>query len=278
MAVKETKTVFITGCSKGGIGDALAREFHARGHVVFATARSADKMAELASLGIKTLELDVTSASSIDAAVAAVRDTAGRLDILINNAGVLHSVPFADCSVADFRRVIETNVVGVFAVTHALLPLLIKAKGVVAGIGSINQVFNPPYLAAYNASKAALTSLDHTMRIELAPFGVRVVTVITGSVKSRLFENAVSTTKLPEDSLYWPLRESIETHSLLEGVKWTPADKYAKQVVSDLLKGKPRPVLWRAGLSTIARVVSLFGWPGMLVSIDSLYFFLLSLS
>jgi len=260
-----SKTIFITGCSKGGIGDALAREFRARGHAVFASARSMTKMTELAELGIKTVEMDVTSPQSIAAAVAAVRATGTGLDILVNNAGVNHVMPFADTTPDDFRRVMDTNVFGVYAVTHAFLPLLVEAKGVIANIGSINQVFNPPYHTAYNASKAALAALGNTLRVELAPFGVRVVTIITGSVRSHLFDNTEPKAKLPEGSWYAPLKDRIEKRDFLDGVKWTPADEYAKQVASDLLKDNPKPVIWRAALSMVANMINNFGWVGMMV-------------
>ena len=261
------KTVLITGCSKGGVGDALAREFHRRGHAVFACARSGAKMAELAALGIRTLELDVGSPAAIAAALEAVRGATPRLDVLINNAGVNYVMPFADSAVDEVRNVLETNVVSVFAVTQAFLPLLIEAKGVIANIGSVNQALNPPYQSAYTASKAALAAVGNTLRVELAPFGVRVVTVVTGSVRSRLFDNADSRSRLPQGSLYAPLKERIDKRDFLDGITWTSAEEYAKQIATDLLKPKPKPVLWRATFSTMAWFVNTFLWQGALASL-----------
>ncbi|KAJ9130080.1 Short-chain dehydrogenase/reductase [Coniochaeta hoffmannii] len=260
-----SKTVLITGCSEGGIGDALAREFRARGVTVFATARSVSKMSTLEPLGVHTLELDVTSEPSIAAAVEAVRAaTDGHLDILINNAGVNHVQPFLDTGLADMRRVFDTNVIGVLAVTQALAPLLIASRGVVATIGSVNAVFNPPYQVAYNASKAAVLAVGDSLRVELAPFGVRVVTVVTGSVRSKLFDNADAACRVPPDSLYYPLKDRIEKRDFLDNARWTDTEAYARQVVSDLLKEKPSPVLWRASFSFVARLLDTIAWPGML--------------
>jgi NAD(P)-dependent dehydrogenase (short-subunit alcohol dehydrogenase family) len=105
---------------------------------------------------LQTLLLDVTSQDSINEAVKTVTAaTGGRLDILINNAGLLQVMPFADTSVSDVRRLMDVNVIGVWAVTHAFLPLLLEAKGLVANLCSTNEVFCPPFLAAYSASKAA---------------------------------------------------------------------------------------------------------------------------
>ncbi|KAB5527952.1 hypothetical protein GE09DRAFT_1149754 [Coniochaeta sp. 2T2.1] len=234
------KSILITGCSEGGIGDALAREFRARGLTVFATARNVSKMKALEPLGIHTLELDVTSEPSIAAAVGKVRAiTGGQLDILFNNAGV----------------------------QHAFVSLLIPTKGLVATIGSVNTVFNPPYQVAYNASKAAVTAIGHTLRIELAPLGVLVVTVITGSVRSKLFDNADEACKVPPNSLYCPLKERIEKRDFLDNARWTDAEEYAKQVVSDLLKEHPSPVLWRASFAFMERMLNIFAWPGMMVSL-----------
>lgn len=260
------KAVLITGCGPNGIGSALAREFHMRGHSVFATGRSADEIDPLLTrLGMRTIVLDVTSDGSIAEAVGVVQTTTGgRLDVLVNNAGLLHVMPFADTAVADVRRLMDVNVIGVWAVTHAFLPLLLEAKGVVANLCSINEVFCPPFLAAYNASKAAIEAMARTIRRELAPFGVGVVILKTGSVRSRLFENSAPTV-LPEQSLYAPLRNWIEGRGFAASARFMDVEDYAKTVVTQLLKDDVRPVLWIGGLVWVAWFLSWFGWETIMV-------------
>ncbi|KAI1384953.1 putative short-chain dehydrogenase/reductase [Hypoxylon trugodes] len=257
------KSVLITGCSEGSIGAALAAEFQAQGCQVFATARDVSKMQSLSKLGIETLSLDVNSDSSIASAFASIQKaTNGSLDYLINNAGINRIMPFTDSKVDDFRHVINTNLIGVLAVTHAFLPLLIQAKGTVATVGSVNEIFCPPYQVAYNASKAAVHAMSRTLRVELAPLGVKFITLMTGSVRTKLFENAP--TKIPEDSFYHPVADNIEKRDFLKEARWVEPEEFAKQVVSDLLKPKPKLEIWRGGTSTIAWVLSWLGWEGML--------------
>ncbi|KAI1074916.1 NAD(P)-binding protein [Whalleya microplaca] len=267
------KSVLITGCSEGGIGAALAAEFRTRGCQVFATARDPNKMQSLQDLGMEIIALDVNSDSSITAAVSAVQKvTDGSLDYLINNAGVNHVMPFTDAKVDDFRRVIETNVVAVLAVTHAFLPLLIRAKGTVAMLGSVNEIFCPPYQAAYNASKAAVHAMARTLRVELAPLGVKFVTLMTGSVRTKLFNNAP--TKVPEHSLYRAVAENVENREFLKEARWIEPDVFARRVVDEVLKPRPKLNIWYGGMSTIAWILSWFGWEGMLVSFPLLVYFL----
>ncbi|KAI1806414.1 putative short-chain dehydrogenase/reductase [Daldinia bambusicola] len=258
------KTVVITGCSEGGIGAALALEFHAQGYRVFATARNVGKMRSLAEQGIETLPLDVDSDESIAACAAAVQEAADKLDYLVNNAGVHHVLPFTDSRIEDLRRVVNTNVVGVLAVTQAFVPLLIRARGTVATVGSINEVLCPPYSVAYSASKAAVHAVSRVLRVELAPLGVRFVTLVTGSVKSKLGDNTPS--KVPEDSLYRAAASTIENHEFLRGQPVTDTDVFARQVVRDLTRPQPKLNIWRGGSSTWAWFLSWFGWEGIFVS------------
>ncbi|KAI0857190.1 short-chain dehydrogenase/reductase [Xylaria cubensis] len=267
------KSILITGCGSAGIGSALAIEFHLRGHRVFATGISEAQLENLATLGIETFEMDVTSKISIENGVARVKEaTGGTLDIVINNAGVLQIMPFADTHIEDVRRVFEVNVLGVFAVTKEVLPLLIEAAkqgvgdAIVANIGSINSVLRPPFLSQYNASKAAIECFGASIRTELAPLGVRVVTVKTGCVQSDLFKNAPPT-KLPEGSLYEPIKEFIEGRKMLEGQNYITTEVYAKSVVDELLRPKVKHIIWRGGLATIAWVLSWFGWEGIFDSV-----------
>lgn len=274
-----TKTVLITGCSEGGVGASLALEFHRRGCHVYATARNVDKMASLAAAGIACLTLDTTSPESIAAALAHVTKdlstSATGLDLLINNAGINHVRPFLDCDIADLQRVIDTNVVAVMAVTHAFLPLLIAAKGIIATVGSINEDMCPPFQAAYNASKAAVHSWGNTLRTELKPLGVRVVTVVTGAVKTRLFENEMDRSTaageagadLPNGSPYKQACEQrIRDRTFLAKAKWQDPGLYARNVADALLQPQPKKTIWKGGLATVSWLMSVFGWEGMLVS------------
>lgn len=263
-----SKSILITGCSKGGIGDALARDFKSRGLRVFAAGRNPAKLAHLHDLGITVLILDVTDSDSIASAAEAIRQaTDGRgLDILVNNAGVNHHMPLADCTAEDIRRVFDTNVIGVFAVTQAFLPLLIEAKGTIANIGSVNEVFFPPFQASYNASKAAIAAFSDTIRTELLPFGVKVVHVKTGAVATNIFTSEHADDKMPSGSIYSPCRSNFDTRTFMKGTKFATPEEYAKEVADDLM-GKPGPVLWRGPMAGIARLLSYFAWPGMMVSV-----------
>jgi len=175
----QPKTVLITGTSKGGIGDALAREFHARGLRVLATARNLAKVAHLRALGIETLALDVEDAASVREAVAAVADlTNGRgLDILVNNAGMGYQAAMVDTDTDAARRMFNVNVFGLVEVTRQFAPLVVQARGRVVNIGSVAARMPLPWQGMYNASKAAVQSISENMRLELAPLGVTVIHV-----------------------------------------------------------------------------------------------------
>lgn len=141
------KSVLITGCSDGGIGSALAVAFQARGFKVYATTRSVNKMRLLDKIeNIVLLSMEVTSASSIASAVDTVKSaTDGRLDYLINNAGVSHTLLVLDTDIDEAKKVFEVNFWGTLAVTRAFAPLVIAAKGCIVNVGSATGTMYPPY-------------------------------------------------------------------------------------------------------------------------------------
>ncbi|KAK8135652.1 short-chain dehydrogenase/reductase [Apiospora sp. TS-2023a] len=256
------KTVLITGCGPRGIGTALASEFHSRGHRVIASGLSESLLEPLRELGLETIIMDVTSESSIQDAVSHVSKlTGGKLDILINNAGLLHIMPFADTDPADARRVFDVNVLGAISVTHAFLPMLIASSSgnvdsVVANLSSINTTLHPPFVSIYNAAKAAVETLSSSMRAELAPLGVRVVVLKTGCIRTDLFANAAPL-PLPVDSWYESLRDFIERRELA----WTPfaytePEVYARGVVTELLRPSVKAVVWRGAMTTTVWLLS----------------------
>lgn len=242
------KTVLITGCSEGGLGSALALAFHKRGLRVFATARNPSKMSHLTALGIETLTLDVLSASSISACVSSVTSlTGGSLDILVNNSGAGYTMPLSDTDIDDARQCFELNVWAVLAVTQAFLPLLLNSQqgAMVVNNTSIASVTPVPMQGIYNASKAAAAMLTDNLRIELAPFKVKVVDLRTGSVASNIFQN-MPTRVLPKDSIYAPAREVVE--EAMAGTRLPAAitaENWAEQVARDLLAAKPPTHVWR---------------------------------
>jgi 1-acylglycerone phosphate reductase len=248
------KTILITGCSEGGLGDALARAFSSRGHHVIATARNPSKMKHFEALNIQTLSLDVLSSDSIEPCVSNVAAcTNGSLDILINNSGAGYSMPLIDVSIPEARRLFELNVWSMLAVTRAFLPLLLKSHqgGMIVNNTSIVSVLPNPMAGIYNASKAAAAMLTDTLRLELAPFNIKVVDLKTGAVKTNFFSNLTGGAEpvLPKDSIYMPAREAIEKSMRGEAVAgdMVSAKKWAEQVVADLLAPKPPLRVWRGG-------------------------------
>lgn len=143
----QPKTVLITGCSDGGIGSSLAQVFQSRGLHVFATARSVSKMTSLEQLSSVTLlPLDVTSSTSIDATVDAVKaETNGKLDYLINNAGINQYTPALDIDINEAKKMFDTNYWGALEVTQRFSPLLIPSKGMIVSISSLAAHANIPY-------------------------------------------------------------------------------------------------------------------------------------
>ncbi|KAF7712080.1 Short-chain dehydrogenase/reductase (SDR) family protein [Penicillium ucsense] len=238
------KSVLITGCSPGGIGNSLAREFHQKGLRVFATARQAETISDLAELGIETLSLVVDDQESAKSCFADVQKRLGDkgLDYLVNNAGRNYTVPAMEVDLDEARLTFETNFFSVISMCQTFLPLLMKAQGTIVQIGSIAGIMPYVFGSVYNASKAALHSFSDTLRVELAPYGVKVITVITGGVQSRI---ARTQRLLKPDSLYLPVEEEYQRRVVHSQHNAMPNDKYARSVVNQVLYGSaPWRWLW----------------------------------
>ena len=173
------KWALITGVSEGGLGDALAKELLVKDINVIITGlklEHLDYFSNGSTSRVEKLELDVTSTSSISAALTMVRDITGGLDILINNAGYGYMMPLMDADIEKVKRNFDVNVFGVLAVTQAFFPLLRAVKGMVVNQSSIAGLPNvcQPFIGSYSASKTALLDLSNTLRVELAPFDIKV--------------------------------------------------------------------------------------------------------
>lgn len=185
------KTVLITGCS-AGIGRASAEMFAARGWNVLATMRSPQAAGELAEKeNVLVTALDVTSESSIRAAVTQAEQRFGAIDVLVNNAGFGLYGLLEATSVESIRKQFDTNVVGLLATTRAVLPGMRKRRsGVVVNVGSIAGKMTYPLGTMYNGTKFAVEGISEALRFELREIGVRVKLIEPGIIYTN-FANAL---------------------------------------------------------------------------------------
>jgi NADP-dependent 3-hydroxy acid dehydrogenase YdfG len=228
----------VTGASSG-IGAATARALAAVGFVVVCAARRADRVEALASeIDGRAVACDVSSADD----VARLRDAVGgRLDVLVNNAGgALGLAPAAETSVADWRAMYESNVIGTLQVTQALLPALIASgAGTIVNVGSIAGRTVYEGGSGYTAAKHAVAVLTETLRLELVDQPVRVEEVAPGMVHTEEFSlTRFGGDRERADAVYAGIAEPLVAEDVAEAVVWMvgrPA-----HVNIDLLVIKPR--------------------------------------
>jgi NAD(P)-dependent dehydrogenase (short-subunit alcohol dehydrogenase family) len=196
-----SRTVLITGCSSG-IGHATAARLAGRGWTVYATARRAETLAGLAALGCRTLALDVTDEASMTAAVATVEGEAGGVGVLVNNAGYSQDGPLEEVPLDEVRRQFETNVFGLLRISQLVLPGMRRQRwGRIVNIGSMGGRLTFPGGGAYHATKYAVEALSDALRFEVAGFGVGVVLIEPGLIRTNFGATAVgSMGSLPESA------------------------------------------------------------------------------
>jgi NAD(P)-dependent dehydrogenase (short-subunit alcohol dehydrogenase family) len=179
-----SKTALVTGASSG-IGEATVRALLADGCKVFAAARRLDKMAPLGAAGATLLSLDLTDDASIVAAVEAIKATTGRLDVLVNNAGYGSYGALEDVPLAEARRQCEVNLFGLARLCQLALPMMRAQKsGRIVNVTSIGGQFGEPFGAWYHATKFAVEGLSDCLRMETAPFGIDVIVIEPGAIRT----------------------------------------------------------------------------------------------
>ncbi|KAJ6437643.1 oxidoreductase, short-chain dehydrogenase/reductase family [Purpureocillium lavendulum] len=252
------KTILITGCSMGGIGDALAQSLAGQGHHVFVTARDTSRISpELRSLfNVSILTLDVSSAVSIADAAEAVRQTGRGLDVLVNNAGVGYTVPVLDLDVEKAKRLYEVNVWGPVRMIQAFSDLIIASQGRIVNVSSVGAVINTPWIAPYASSKAALNNISETLRLELYPLGVSVVTINIGTIATSFHANE-PTPELPPTSHYTNTLDTIKKWANGQaGLRSGTATDLVHSLLSDVLDDGRNGIIWRGPYSSSVRLIS----------------------
>jgi NAD(P)-dependent dehydrogenase (short-subunit alcohol dehydrogenase family) len=214
---RQGQVALITGCSSG-IGRATALRLLQDGHTVYATARRIESLEELAAAGCETLALDVADEESREAAVREVEARHGAVGVLVNNAGYSQSGALETLPIDLLRAQLETNVVGLLRMCQLVLPAMrARRQGVIVNIGSMGGRLAFPGGGAYHASKYAVEALSDVLRFEVAGFGVDVVLIEPGLIRTG-FADAVVEQMPSSDDEYaaFNVRVAAATQSVYE--------------------------------------------------------------
>lgn len=183
----------VTGCSSG-IGKATALAVVRAGLPTWASARDPETLGELAAAGCRVVQLDVTDEESCVRAVRAVQAEHGAVGALVNSAGYSQIGPVEEVPLDELRRQFETNVFGLVRLCQLVLPgMRAQRHGTIVNIGSAAGLVTPPASSAYSMTKYALEALSDALRLEVRSFGVRVVLLEPGAVRSRFIETGWQT-------------------------------------------------------------------------------------
>jgi NAD(P)-dependent dehydrogenase (short-subunit alcohol dehydrogenase family) len=238
----------ITGASTG-MGAATARELARRGFHVLAGVRRDRDADAIRGPGIEPLIVDITNPDHIRALAARVHgDPQGRaVRALVNNAAVPVNAPIEAFAIDEWRRLFEVNLFGHIAVTQALLPDLIRSKGRVVNISSVGGKIAMATYGPYAGTKFALEAVSDSLRREIAPFGVQVVVVEPGAVRTEMADRAIAaarelvSTMTPEQrQRYDGLVQAITAQSASHTKSGLPVDAAAKVIAEAVTARKPR--------------------------------------
>jgi len=257
-------TVFIVTGATRGLGRALAEELASRGHRVYGTGRSWPEDQE--GLPFRALTMDVHDDASVSRATAQVLEEEGRIDVLVNNAGISLSGPVEETPMDQARKVFETNYFGAVRMIRAVLPAMrSRGEGTIVNVGSAAGKIGIPFQSHYAASKFAMEGLTEALRHELIPQGIRVLLIEPGDVRTTIWE--CSEHVIPEASPYaGALSRFHEAKKKEMGNAADPPGKVAREI-ADIIGSSGRklrhPVSKGAGLFLLARKLlpdSVFLW------------------
>lgn len=206
--------VLITGCASG-FGKLAALHFANQGDTVFATMRDTSRGGDLAreaeGLPIEILQIDVNDDASVGAGVKQVIDKAGRIDVLVNNAGIGHRGPIEETDDAEAKEVFETNFFGALRMTRAVVPQMrTQGGGRIINVSSLAAVVTPPFDGIYSASKKALEAASEALYYEASPFGIKVSCVEPGGFQTNIENTRRVSRRFTEGSPYLDRSQRFE--------------------------------------------------------------------
>lgn len=225
--------ILISGAS-GGIGKATAELLAKKGHKVYGLSR---KPVEIE--GCTHIVCDVTDALSCEAAVKAVFDLEGRIDVVINNAGMGISGAFETTDIEDVKRLFDVNLFGMVNLTKAAIPYLKKTKGKIISTSSVGGVCPLAFQSFYSATKVGIDALTYCLRMELKPFGITATAVLPGDIKTGF--TAARKKNIDEPADYnGRISRSVEKQEQSE-INGMPPTAVAKVMAKAVAAKNPKP-------------------------------------
>jgi NAD(P)-dependent dehydrogenase (short-subunit alcohol dehydrogenase family) len=240
------KVAVVTGSSTG-IGLETSVSLARNGFLTYATVRNLDRssmiktIADKETLPIKVVQLDVTENASVNNAIQTIASGAGRIDVLVNNAGYGLGGAFEDLLVEEIKDLYETNVFGPIRVTQAVLPIMRKQRsGIIVNLSSGAGLFGYPGGSAYVSSKFAIEGLSESMAYELEQFGIKVVLIEPGFIKTN-FASAMVIAKKAQDpsSPYSQMMQKIAANSSEMVKNGSPVDVVSKAILQAVTSKDP---------------------------------------
>jgi short-subunit dehydrogenase len=228
----DKKVVVITGASSG-IGRETALYLAKNGYTVYGVARRAEKLKELEPLGVKTVPADVTDEASVANGIREVIENEGRIDVLINNAGYGEWGAVEDVTIENAQKQFDVNVFGLARMTRLVLPCMRAQKsGKIVNISSIGGKMASPMGGWYYASKFAVEALSDSLRLEVKPFGVDVILIEPGLIKSEWGAIAMNTMfEASKNTVYNRLAQGAKKTVDVKGTKPIAIAKVIKKAI-----------------------------------------------
>jgi NAD(P)-dependent dehydrogenase (short-subunit alcohol dehydrogenase family) len=241
------KVALVTG-SSSGIGFETSLALARNGYHTFATMRNLGKdekikqIIEKEDLSIEILELDVDSEESVNRAIKTVSEKNGRIDVLVNNAGYGMWGTVEDVSIDEFKEQFETNFFSIIRLIQKVAPIMRKQNsGNIVNISSVAGRIGFPVSPAYISSKFALEGLSESLRFELMPFGINVIIIEPGVIKTNFFDSMKMSEKSQRDSTYKEITDKVISGVKMMAEMGTHPKEVADVVIKTLGEEKPLP-------------------------------------
>lgn len=252
--MQEPKVALVTG-SSSGIGLETALHLARNGFYTYASMRNLEKstkiieIANRENLPLQIIRLDVNNDESVKKAIDKIVQEKDRIDVLVNNAGYGLFGSVEDLTIEEIKAQFETNFFGVIRVTQQVLPIMRMRNngsdgGAIVNISSVGGRMSVPFLSAYNSTKFALEGLSESLAYELEPFGIRVVIIEPGFIRTNIMNSGILAKKaLDTNSPYFSFTQKLANHfnSMINNTSTsTPPTEVAKTILNAITSGNPK--------------------------------------